>query len=65
MIQIKCTADPNKIAFEISKWLKDQGYVHDLDFTWRVGSANRIVYIAFRDDETERLIDTAIKMRFA
>lgn len=57
---IKIKGDMAK-ALEVSKWLKDKGYVHDKDYTWHrqmvIGSLrSTIIIIECKNPELETLI---------
>lgn len=43
-------------ALKISKWLKDKGYKHGVDFSWRLDSANDQIVITCKNQKMETLI---------
>jgi len=43
-------------AMEISQWLKERGYQHDVDFSWRLESSIGIIVFACKDERMETLI---------
>jgi hypothetical protein len=43
-------------GLEISKWLKEKGYSHPIDFNWRTDSKNKQVVFVCINEKLETMI---------